>query len=284
MSSMTQWIRIGGAAALGIVACTLLYGFTVKKSHRELFVPLVESSVPNADSARQAEADQTRIPRVVRPMQVGDAAESATRWTIRPENRIGGVESTQLASSPEAWLLTLTDDEQVTARAFLERYGDAYAFTSKAELAWLIEAGFPSIEEVVAFRKLPESVRDCVQPGQRCASSKVAVLVADEAFEQLLSNSLELPDENIVKARVRLASGMLAAGGRHSSLFALRVRAASADVRGVPYERSVALDLSAACGDFRLGTRGNSLWAALQMIERSDDPIGPCGPRAPARP
>lgn len=211
--------------------------------------------------------------------------EAAQHWEIPAANRVAGVESTSLASSPQEWLLTIPASDREVAGAFLERYADAYAFSSKEELAWMIDAGFPALEEVVAFRKLDSQVRSCILPGNRCTSSKVAALVADEAFETLAGlNDDDISDaEKAALSRLRLAGAFEQTAKSPSMLFALRVRASSAAARGFPEERDIALDLAWACGDYRSPIVGGSVYTALSMLNsRPSDACGITAPR-PAR-
>lgn len=120
-------------------------------------------------------------------------AERAVRWPIPEGLRLpGGPVDVALASTPEAWLLTLPLEQQPAAQAFLERNAEAYAFTSKAEQAWMIDNGFPSLEEAAFFAGLPRSQTceksvDDIRLGlsRPCSNPKLAALSSDAYLREV---------------------------------------------------------------------------------------------------
>lgn len=133
-----------------------------------------------------------------------ERANRSETWPLPVALRLpGGPAEVALAASPEEWVQRLPERQQALARTFLARNDDAYAFSSKAELAWLIENGFPALEEVVYFASLPREAT-CVQTiaslragaadtgaPPPCPNPKMAMLSADaqiEAAEHLLAS------------------------------------------------------------------------------------------------
>lgn len=264
-------------ALFALAALALALTLTLRAPERATPQPALQSEdTIDAMPAPAIQPPEVK-PRNLDPDDFRKRAEGATRWTIPASNRIGGIDSTALAPNPEAWVNTLTPEDRPAARAFLDRYGDAYTFNSKAELAWLIEAGFPSLEEVVEYRRLADSLRGCASSTPPCQSSKVAVLIADEGFERLAS-ARTISAENaseVVSARVQITGALRQARQQPSMLFALHVTAASAAIRDVPYEQEAALGLAYACGDLRRQQGDVAVATALRML--TDSPNRLCG-------
>ncbi len=205
-------------------------------------------------------------------------------WPLPAGNRIAGVTETRLADSPEAWLATLPIEDQPVAAAFLQRYAGAYGFQSREELAWMIEAGFPALEEVVAMRRMGEDAYDCIQPGRHCASPKLAALIADAGVERLQALEADPGADEADRARARI----LIAGGVNPFpadpaaapapvLFRLQVQAAAAPLLGAPEQADIAIALARVCGDYRMPDATPELQAAVAMLAPGGSTSLVCG-------
>ncbi len=209
---------------------------------------------------------------------------TADTWPLPAGNRIAGVAETRLAESPEAWLASLPLADQPVAAAFLERHAAAYRFRSREEQAWMIEAGYPALEEVVAMRRLPDDARACIQPGRHCATAKLAALIADEGVEALRALEADPRADEADKARARfaIAGGLRArpadpAGPRAPLLFALQVEALAAITLGQPEDAEVALALARVCGDYRMPDAPLAVQATVRMLAQGGSPAALCG-------
>jgi hypothetical protein len=132
-------------------------------------------------------------------------AQESVYWSIPEALRIpGGPSRVRLADSPQAWLKSLPSSQQPAAEAFLRRNERAYAFSSKAEQVWLIENGFPSLEEVAYFAGLPrESTcmrsvdelridEQAARAPRACGHPKLSALSVDGHMRELEAIALHL--------------------------------------------------------------------------------------------
>jgi len=127
-------------------------------------------------------------------------AEGSSRWPIPEGSRLpGGPVDAVLADNPEEWLLKLPLAQQPAAQIFLERNAEAYAFTTKAEQAWMIENGFPTLEEAAFFAGLPRSQTcglsvDEIRLGlsRPCLNPKLAALSADVYLREIADSIAKL--------------------------------------------------------------------------------------------
>jgi hypothetical protein len=277
-------------SAVAIVLAVAVAGMALWLARRDAG-PLPEGMAPAANAPRGDAAAPAADPRA------GDAPPTLNRrdaflarvrasdtWPLPAGNRIAGVTETRLADSPEAWLATLPLEDQPVAAAFLQRYAGAYGFQSREELAWMIEAGFPALEEVVAMRRMGSEARECIQPGRRCASTKLATLIADAGVEalQALEADPAADEGDKARARILIAGGLGAypadpAAPRAPVLFALQVQAAAAPLMGSPEEAGVALALARVCGDYRMPDPPPELQSAVRMLSPGGSPGMICG-------
>lgn len=224
-------------------------------------------------------------------------ADGSVTWPIPLSLRLpGGPIEVTLADSPEEWLLTLPVTQQPVAQAFLERNAKAYAFESKAEQAWLIENGFPSLEEVAFFAGLARDAT-CIRTAQEieasmraseaprpCAHPKLAALSVDAQIRELdligsrtgddprplvIGGSSSLPPEVAEASALRSEASILVDKGVGAYRFyqwasLSRLSPASDGSPHDPSDReTIALALAFACeGDHRMGRlRAPELWS-----------------------
>ena len=199
--------------------------------------------------------------------------DASTHWGLPIDNRIGGVATVKLVASTEEWLRNLPPAQRIGAEAFLSRNRGAYAFSTREEHAWLIDHGFPALEEVAYFQGLPEGERNCEQ--DRCRSGKFAALVIDEQLAMVArgSEGIDLGGRSLAEyvfspandspqvrellgrlAKIDVATVRGARGG--SLLFGLALHERQALLIGGDSPRgrrnaAVASALRAACGDAR---------------------------------
>lgn len=231
-------------------------------------------------------------------------------WPIPHALRLpGGPSEFFLADTPEAWLLSLPRALQPTAQAFLERNSEAYEFSSKAEQVWLVENGFPTLEEAAFFAGLPRSATCAVGLEEikqsaagsidipPCSHPKLAALSADLQLTEIISiqqmrvqgdDLLQVGDAFSVSPRA-LESVLLSAEVEQllsrslgAYRFYQRASLARAKRRSDPLDptdtESIALALAYACeGDRRLHrSRAGELWSrpAAQSVVATLNVLG----------
>jgi hypothetical protein len=116
------------------------------------------------------------------PRSLAEQVQGRATWPLPAGLRLPGVRESTLADDLEGWLQTLPPEQRETARAFAGRYGVAYEFSSRAEQAWLLQHGYPSLEEVVAF----DAERMMAACGSvNCQDPKISALAADFALNRI---------------------------------------------------------------------------------------------------
>lgn len=165
--------------------------------------------------------------------------------------------------SLDAWLQSIPADKRHIASAFAQRYPDAYRFTSKEQQAWMLQHGFPTLEDVVAFQ---ESPTPC--PLENCTNSKLASLHADLAIGELsqrlaslgimgsdsldLSGTPEAARTEVLRDMSRANDYIRRARDNGSVLFAAYLSERLARTKGDQIAATDARAFLAACGDQRI--------------------------------
>lgn len=190
----------------------------------------------------------------------------ADDWPLPAGNRVPGVNTATLADDEHAWLESLPEASRAAAARFLERNGSAYAFDNRSVHAWLLDHGFPALEEVAAFEE--SNLRDACNEIQ-CVNGKVAALIADETIariEQMVPawvfdlRQPASPSAGMNEAeRIALGRSMVEARAyisharfKGSMLYAAYLEERLERAMGQPDRAASARALIAGCGDRRM--------------------------------
>jgi hypothetical protein len=197
------------------------------------------------------------------PIDLHHAVSDATMWPLPADARLPGFAGSRLAPSLDDWIATLPAADQERARRYTARYAPAYEIGDKAVQAWLLDRGFPSLEEFAAF----DYARDAAGcPASDCANPKIAALSADHFIAQM-EQALPAPDAAGRRSMDGLDDGARRAAAQsyvQAGLYVDRVRrsgnvlfAAYLDMRreqAFGHDSRVAASrlFIAACGDARM--------------------------------
>ncbi len=199
------------------------------------------------------------------------------------------------ASSAEDWLQAIPADQRHIAAAFVARYPDAYRIESLEQQQWLVAHGFPTLEQVVAFRANPQPC-----PLGECANPVLAALHADLLLEDLETALASHPgfepgitsvDTLPEGARMDVARSFASARSyadrardEGSMQFAAHLAARSALLRGDRQEVVETRAFMAACGDQRItDVDSNTVRTMRRALELGEGGRRACGYR-PGRP
>lgn len=172
MSEMTK--RLIAVAVVASIAAAAI-GYT----RRDGAAPPVTAAATVATTAAERTPAAARTPRTT---DLRTAVRDATAWPLPAEARLPGVGDSRLSASLEDWIASLPAADQERARGYAARYAPAYEIGDKAVQAWLLERGFPSLEEFAAF----DYARDAAScPPRSCANPKIAALSADHFIAQM---------------------------------------------------------------------------------------------------
>lgn len=170
MSEMTK--RLLAVAVVASLAAVAI-GYT----RRDSVAPATAASV--ATTAAERAPTAARTPRAT---DLRTAVRDATVWPLPADARLPGAGDSRLSDSLEDWIAALPAADQERARLYAARYAPAYEIADKAVQAWLLERGFPSLEEFAAF----DYARDAAScPPRSCANPKIAALSADHFIAQM---------------------------------------------------------------------------------------------------
>lgn len=279
MSKMKLSLVLLGALT-GIVLLALRWGGDSQAA--EPIAQAVQSTEPTR--AASAAPTSQPMPRTsaLPAVDLEREVERSNRWSLARAGHLPGVESSVLTDNLEQWILSLPAERQQAARAFAARYAPAYEIDHKAIQAWLLEMGFPSMEEVAAFN-YDVHAKGC-SPFE-CRNGKVAALAADHFLQQMESLVATLPaaDAGSPGLAERLnAAQRETMGGYYSNvlsyaglakdsgnvLFAAYLRARVEEVMGAGQNAVVIRNFISACGDQRiaqgpLGDAGAGLMLSL---------------------
>lgn len=267
--TISRVVLIGGlAAALG------WYG---------LHSPPPESVSEQAAPASQA-AQRKPVASDAHATDVATAARNRPDWPLPADVRLPGIGSSRLADDLESWIASLAAGQD-KARGFSARYAPAYALGSRAEQAWMLEQGFPSLEEVAAFDYVRDA-RDC--PSSQCRNPKIAALAADHFIQQMQhdlpppaqrgADVGELLDE-AARSRVMHAyreAGSYAEQVRQcgNAIFAAYLDAEREQSLGYTAQAEANRLFIAACGDPRGGLDPAQVAAAMSLLRNAQG--SPC--------
>lgn len=229
-----------------------------------------------------------------------------TYWQLPFDNRVPGVESVKLVDSLDEWLAGLPPSERLAAEDFVRRNGVALHFETREQQAWLLDRGFPALEEFVAYQRLAESERRSCIPGggEVCRNEKLAYLSADSLLAEAESmiatasaqdgslSSSETADALLQKklSEARAAIGL--ARGEKSMLYRMHLllrlnqldSGIYTEVETARLQSASALAIANFCGDRRMAVPGGSESTAasttLQLLSASVNvPMTVCGVR-----
>lgn len=243
-----------------------------------------------SDSGLASVADE----RAAGGARVDDDEADAGRDSLKPPTTGVRRPTYAPASSVEDWLQAIPADQRHIAAAFVARYPDAYRIESLEQQQWLVAHGFPTLEQVVAFRANPQPC-----PLQECANPVLAALHADRLLEDLETalashpgfepgiTSIDALPEDVRIALVRefVASSTFTDRARdHGSMqFAAHLSARSALLRGDRQEVAEIRAFMAACGDERITDADSNSVHIMRRALGLAEGGRPCGYR-PGRP
>jgi hypothetical protein len=262
------------AATLGVI------GAIVAVASVAWFIAAGPSSAVVSTTEARVAATDAHVPGAVpnsatasRPRDLVGAVRSADRWPVKAQ--VPGVESSRLSTSLEDWILSLPADRQDAARRFAARYAPAYDVDDKAVQAWMLEMGFPSLEEFAAF----DYGRDTATCSPRaCRDPNVAALSSDHLIERME----EILPPGVMESKTSVDVSLLLSDAQNEAMMGAYTNAASyvARVResgnvilaaylqgrlelamGNPDGASASRIFIAACGDRRM-----TLTAAEQAL------------------
>lgn len=296
MSEMTK--RIG--SLLVVAALISICWFWIAKSADGDSATSARDLRDKAMTSESAVSAANRAPTsAAKPVDLLEEVSGNLVWRFPRAPHLPSVEYSTLSDTLEQWIQSLPAHKQALARQFAERYGPAYDSDHKAIQAWMLDMGFPSLEEVVAF-DYDVHARDC--SSQECRNPKVAALSADHFIQQLekivppsLYANADMSDIAAVLPPKQLEEFSLAMG--HATMYANRVRE-SGNVLFAAYlferiERltgnknnaDATLRFISACGDPRvsLGPMGDEGmgWALSALAHNNPCNFGPGRPLFP---
>ena len=176
---MPQIIRPTLICLLGAAAGIIAFGHFGHFGH---FGDDASRPLAAAASSAVAAPNAARVAPAPRPTDLRVAVRDLSYWPLPGDAQLRGVSRSRLADSLEGWIGGLPAPDQERARQFAARYAPAYDISDKAVQAWLLEMGFPSLEEFAAFDYTRDAA-DC--PAQSCNRPKVAALSADHFITQM---------------------------------------------------------------------------------------------------
>jgi hypothetical protein len=216
-------------------------------------------------------------------------------WPLPPGLQVPGVTHSTLARNLEEWLESLPPDQRARARDFATRYAVGYSFESPEQQAWMLQHGYPALEEVVAF-DFEAMTAQCDRVF--CTDPKISALAADESLNRAEEALLEWhgvtempasPMEGLdVEQQRTLFMNLFNATSytRHarelgSRFFAAQLEARERRLKGDVRSAQVIEAYLSACGDPRFQAQGQDQLPSAVMI--SIIPGNPCG-YSPSRP
>jgi hypothetical protein len=297
MSDMSAIAKTGLLlAAFGVVAlCTYLFSSPTSPS----FAQTELEHVPLSGSENPQEASASRANRAAKTIDLVEQVELVEYWTLPPSAHLPGVESSHLSNTLADWILSLPIDKQDAARQFAARYAPAYEIDHKAIQAWMLDMGFPSLEEVAVF-DINLHARDCSRID--CKNPKIAALAADhfvQQMERLVPASATESTERVAIQELMSSAqneAFTAALGE-AQMYVNRVKesgnvvvaaylqARVEQLMGMPESAGWARSFAAACGDRRARTGSSTDMALgralLTMAHGSPCNLGPGRPLFP---
>ena len=227
-------------------------------------------------------------------------------WALPFDNRVPGVEAVRLVDSLDEWLANLPPTDRLAAEQFVGRNGVAFHFESREQQAWLLDRGFPALEEFLAYQKLPEADRRaCMHGGgQVCRNEKLAYLAADALLAEAEALTSSAPaggagldgsaeaDQVLEEKLMAARSSINVARGSKSMLYRMHLLARLNELdRGIhtaaqaaEFESASARAIARFCGDSRVAvdgdTQSNAAATTLQVIGAAVSvPESTCGIR-----
>lgn len=210
-------------------------------------------------------------------------------WSIPPHLQLPGITHSTLAGNLEEWLASLPPDQQGRARDFAARYAVGYAFESPEQQAWMLQHGYPSLEEVIAF-DFHAMTAQCDRV--HCTHPKISALAADESLNRVEEALLEwhgvteMPAEPLQGLDAEQQGALFMnlvnavsytdhAREHGSRFFAAQLEARKMRLTGDLRSAQVIEAYLSACGDPRFQPREPDALPALVMI--TIIPGNPCG-------
>jgi hypothetical protein len=208
------------------------------------------------------------------------AVRDLAAWPLPRDARLQGVGESRLADSLEQWLATLPAAKQDEARRYAARYAPAYEVDDKAVQAWLLDMGFPSLEEFAAF----DYARDAAAcPATTCSNPKVAALASDHFIAQM-EQALPPPAadgsrrlDGLDEAGRRAASQAYVQAGMYTDrlrqsgqvLFAAYLDARREQALGHGARAAASRLFIAACGDRRMSLDADQTGLAMALLQNA---------------
>lgn len=284
--SRIGWLLVGVAAATFTAAVV----WRLSRGPAEP-MPAPVAAAPTPADTREPPAPRLSVPTRERNEDWRARIASADRWTLPAGNRLPGVHDALLTGDIDAWIASLPPDRQQAAREFVARNALAYQIENKAQQAWMLDRGFPALEEFAAF-DFDAHTADC--DALRCSNAKVAALAADHLLtrvEALLppgtSAALETPDiasqltpEQLRELGLAMSSArdyLARASANGSHLFHAHLQARLAGLMGDVEGAELGYAYAAACGDSRAASLGHGQLRAALTFAMLSNAHQPCG-------
>lgn len=267
----TMTLRLA-AAALATAAVAIVLGYvggTAPTAPHDARSPVTSSAAVRQPTAAPA-----------RPTDLHAAVRDLGAWPLPRDARLQGVSESRLSDSLENWIAALPAARQDEARRYAARYAPAYEVDDKAVQAWLLEMGFPSLEEFAAF----DYARDAAAcPATTCSNPKIAALASDHFIAQMEqampppaadgSRSLDGLDEAGRRAasQAYVQAGMYTDRLRQSGqvLFAAYLDARREQALGHGGRAAASRLFIAACGDRRMSLDADQTGLAMALLQNA---------------
>jgi hypothetical protein len=268
MRPMTKRLAAAALASAALVIALGYGGSTAPTAQQDVTQPVASK----ASAHRPAVAPRTADLRA--------AVRDLAAWPLPRDARLQGVSESRLADSLENWIATLPAAKQEEARRYAARYAPAYDVDDKAVQAWLLDMGFPSLEEFAAF----DYARDAAScPATTCSNPKVAALASDHFIAQM---ELALPPpaadggrnlDGLDDASRRAASQAYVQAGLYADrlrqsgqvLFAAYLDARREQALGHSGRAAASRLFIAGCGDRRMSLDADQTGLAMALLQNA---------------
>lgn len=116
------------------------------------------------------------------------------------------------------WIAHLPDYDQPIVESFRSRYAEAYDFSNKEQLAWMILRGYPTPDEIIRAAKMP--LEELINLGM--TDSKASMLARDRLLSEAAEDGERLADH---PSLAKISALQMADRSRNCSPFAYYVEA-----------------------------------------------------------
>jgi hypothetical protein len=275
---MSKIVHVAIGGVLTVIALAVLSNWL--RVANPPVVPLTNDPAMKSLATSESEAinHESALP-VDTTMELRQRAQNQDRWPLGTSGRLPGVTSSLLGNSIETWILSLPIAKQDAARRFADRYAPAYEIRDKSVQAWMLDNGFPSLEEFAAF-DLERHTNGCGP--LECRNPKIAALASDHYIDQMekilpaavmksktnveLSTYLDASQmQNMIGDYVAAASYIDRVRDGGNVIFAAYLRGRLEQAIGHADQAAASRLFIAACGDQRMNLEASS-FAYLSVV------------------